>query len=191
MTRWAWSRGAAALAVVLGIALGASACGSTASSALVVPLATSGGTLSPRGPSVGDVPVERVVDGDTIKVLLAGRSVTVRMIGIDTPETVKEGTPVQCFGPEASDLARTALEGTRVTLEADPAQGPTDRYGRTLAYVWRQLPDGTLSQFNLESVANGFARERQYGPSPNAWRTELRAAQRQAQSQGLGLWGAC
>ena len=177
--------------VALGLLLGCAACAAPTTDALVVPLATAAGTLSPRGPSITDVPVERVVDGDTVKVLLNGRSTTVRMIGIDTPETVKEGTPVQCFGPEASDLAKAALEGTRVTLEADPAQGPTDRYGRMLAYVWRQLPDGTLSLFNLESVEHGFARERQYGPKPNAWRTELRAAQRVAQAQDLGLWGAC
>lgn len=179
------------MAAIACLALGAAGCGSTGSQALVVPLATAGGTLSPRGTSVADVPVERVVDGDTIRVLLNGRSVTVRMIGIDTPETVKEGTPVECFGPEASDLAKAALEGTRVTLEADPAQGPTDRYGRMLAYVWRQLPDGTVSMFNLESVEHGFARERQYGPTPNAWRSELRAAQRDAKAQDLGLWGAC
>lgn len=180
-----------ALSLSVGFGLLVAGCGSSGSGALVVPLATAAGTLSPRGPAIADVPVERVVDGDTIKVLLNGRSTTVRMIGIDTPETVKEGTPVQCFGPEASDLAKAALEGTRVTLEADPAQGPTDRYGRMLAYVWRQLPDGTVSMFNLESVANGFARERQYGPNPNAWRTELRAAQREAQGRDLGLWGAC
>ena len=179
------------LALGVGMGLLVVGCGSAGSGALVVPLATSGGTMSLRGAAIADVPVERVVDGDTIKVLLNGRSTTVRMIGIDTPETVKEGTPVQCFGPEASDLAKSALEGTRVTLEADPAQGPTDRYGRMLAYVWRQLPDGTLSLFNLESVANGFARERQYGPNPNAWRAELRAAQREAQAQDLGMWGAC
>ena len=156
-----------------------------------VVLPTAGGTLRPIGPVLVDVPVERVVDGDTVKVLANGRSLTVRMIGIDTPETVKEGTAVQCFGPEASDFAKATLEGTRITLELDPSQGERDRYGRTLAYVWRQLADGTLSLFNAEAVEHGFARERQYGNVPYAWRSELRERARLAQANDAGLWAAC
>ena len=117
-------------AITLLAALLLAGCGMSASATTIpVPLATAGGHLVPRGEVFADVPVTRVVDGDTVAVLLAGRATTVRMIGIDTPETVKEGTPVQCFGPEASDLAKLALEGTRVTLELDASQGRTDRYG--------------------------------------------------------------
>lgn len=154
-------------------------------------MAAVGGELAPKGPVARDVPVERVVDGDTVKVLVDGRSVTVRMIGIDTPETVKPGAAVECFGPEASAFAREALEGSRVTLELDPSQGDVDRYGRTLAYVWRQLDDGTLSMFNIEAVRGGYAVERQYADTPYAWRGPMRDAARQARAAGAGLWGAC
>ena len=140
---------------------------------------------------MADVPVERVIDGDTIKVLLNGQSVSVRLIGIDTPETVKPGSPVECFGPEASDFAKAALTDQRVTLEADASQGGTDRYGRMLAYVWRQAPEGGLTLFNLDAVAAGFAHERQYGPTPYAWKGALDEAQRAAQKADAGLWGAC
>ncbi len=135
--------------------------------------------------------VERVVDGDTIHVRVSGDDVTVRLIGIDTPETVKPDFPVECFGPEASDFAKEALTGQSVTLELDASQGDEDRYGRLLAYVWREAPDGSLSLFNLDSVAAGYARERQYGSTPYAWKAELDQAGRAAQAAGAGLLGAC
>lgn len=156
-----------------------------------IPLATANGILQPRGAIKADVPVVRVVDGDTVKVLVGGQETTVRLIGINTPETVKPDSPVECFGPEASEFAKSVLEGSRVTLELDQSQGATDKYGRTLAYVWRQLPDGTLSQFNLEAVANGFAFERQYGAVPYAWKPEFTEAARAAREDALGVWGAC
>ena len=147
--------------------------------------------LTPRGDAVAGAIVERVVDGDTIHVRINGDDVTVRMIGIDTPETVKPGFPVQCFGPEASDFAKEALTGQSVTLELDASQGDRDRYGRLLAYVWRETPDGALALFNLDAVAGGYARERQYGDIPYAWKPELDEAGRVAKAAGAGLWGAC
>ncbi len=184
------ARGVVVAALLLAGCGGGSSAGPVAPAAPVA-LATAGGTLSPRGPVIDDVPVERVVDGDTIKVLVDGRTVTVRLIGINTPETVKPSAPVECFGPEASDFAKSTLDGTRVTLELDPSQGEKDRYGRTLAYVWRELPDGTLALFNLEAVEQGFAEERQYGSVPYAWRDVLRPAAKTARDARLGLWGAC
>ncbi len=147
--------------------------------------------LTPRGDIVSGVPVERVIDGDTIKVLVRGQNVTVRLIGIDTPETVKPDSPIECFGPEASDFARGVLNGQSVTLEFDASQGATDRYGRALAYVWLELPDGALSLFNLNAVAGGYAIERQYGAIPYAWRQEFVVAQESAQRSDLGMWSAC
>lgn len=147
--------------------------------------------LVPKGAVVAGGIVERVVDGDTIHVRVNGDDVTVRLIGIDTPETVKPDSPVECFGPEASDFAKEALTGQRVTLELDASQGNEDRYGRLLAYVWREAPDGSLSLFNLDAVAAGYARERQYGSTPYAWKVELDEAGQRAQAAGSGLWGAC
>ncbi len=147
--------------------------------------------LSPRGVVVSGVMVERVVDGDTIHVRINGDDVTVRLIGIDTPETVKPDFPVECFGPEASDFAKEALTGQSVTLELDASQGNEDRYGRVLAYVWREAPDGSLALFNLDAVAGGYARERQYGSTPYEWKAELARAGQKAQDAGAGLWAAC
>jgi len=147
--------------------------------------------LSPRGPVVTDAPVLRVVDGDTIHVLVAGRDTTVRLLGINTPETVKPGSPVECFGPEASAHMKDALKGQRVTLEFDDSQDRVDRYGRTLAFVWLTAPSGGMDLVNLDLVAQGFAYQRQYGPNPVSWQPQLESAQRAARSTGIGLWGAC
>ena len=164
------------------------ACGGT--SALPVHGPTTAG-LVPRGEIATGLGVIRVVDGDTIHVNLDGDDVTVRMIGINTPETVKPDSPVGCFGPEASDFAKDSLTGRTVTLEFDDSQGRQDRYGRTLAYVWVEDPAGRLGLFNLEAVARGYAEEQQYGSTPFAWKQEFRAAEEAARSAGAGLWGAC
>ena len=81
--------------------------------------------------------VTKVVDGDTITINLAGTAETIQLIGINTPETVDPRKPVECFGKQASDEAKTLLAGKRVRIEKDPTQGDRDKYGRLLAYVWR------------------------------------------------------
>lgn len=94
---------------------------------------------APNPPELGG-PVSRVVDGDTADVQIEGVTTRIRIIGIDTPETVAPGQPVDCFGPEASARARELLEGQTVTLEPDPTQDQIDAFGRLLVYV--TLPDG-------------------------------------------------
>ena len=79
--------------------------------------------------------VVRVIDGDTIRVRVRGKVHTVRLIGVDTPETVHPTKTVQHFGAEASAYTKAALEGKTVTLEADPTGDTRDRYGRLLRYV--------------------------------------------------------
>jgi micrococcal nuclease len=145
----------------------------------------------PRGEVLTDLVVDRVVDGDTVKVTIDGEQVSVRLIGINTPETVKPGSPVECFGPEASDFAKDLLDGQPIVLELDDTQGYYDRYDRVLAYVWRVLPDGTLRLFNEEAVAGGYAYERQYTDDPYAWQPEFAAAQLNARQSGAGLWSEC
>lgn len=180
-------------AVVTALAL--TACGTTPAAVVDEQAAASGqsaaSTLVPQGETVSGLVVDRVVDGDTVKLELDGDYVSVRLIGMNTPETVKPDSPVECFGPESSDYAKETLTGARVTLEFDDSQGMTDQYDRALAYVWRELPDGSLSLFNLESIAGGYAFERQYGSTPYAWKDEFVQAQRQAQDADAGLWGAC
>jgi micrococcal nuclease len=148
--------------------------------------------LAPRGPVDAGWRVSRVVDGDTIWVTRAGVTLKVRLIGIDTPETVAPGQPVGCFGPEASAYATELLLDRGVTLELDPGQGREDRYGRTLAYVWLDgpAPGEYGAQFNLEAVRSGHARQYLYD-EPYLWFTDYVAAEAAARAAGRGLWGAC
>jgi endonuclease YncB( thermonuclease family) len=127
--------------------------------------------------------VVNIVDGDTVDVLIDGREERLRLIGIDTPETVAPQRPVECFGREASEQARALLEDQEVLLEADPSQDERDRYGRLLRYVW--LPDGRL--FNQEMVAQGYAFEYTYD-LPYKYQAEFRLAQQTARQSELGLW---
>ena len=106
----------------------------------------------------GPYTVLKVVDGDTIHVSANGQKLKIRMIGLDTPETVDPRKPVQCFGLEASAQAKTILGGQSVYLETDPSQDTIDKYGRTLAYVW--TASGRL--FNLDMIADGYAFEYTY-----------------------------
>lgn len=127
--------------------------------------------------------VTRVIDGDTVEVSYQGRTLDVRLIGIDTPETVHPSEPVECYGRAASDFTKRSLEGERVEIEFDVER--LDRYGRTLAYVWL---DGEL--FNEVLVARGFAQVSTYPPNVKYVDLFL-AAQRQARSRDRGLWGEC
>ncbi len=178
------SRGIVVLAAAFAVL---SACGDDAStdgttSSPPEPTATTG----PRStglPAGDDVVVERVVDGDTIVV---GDGERVRLIGIDTPETKDPREPVGCFGREASRRTGELLPaGTPVRLEYDVER--TDRYGRTLAYVYR-ASDGLF--VNAALVRDGYAYAYTYPPDV-AHSDELVALQREAREANRGLWGAC
>lgn len=133
------------------------------------------------------VRVTDVHDGDTIVVLRGGRTVTIRLIGVDTPETGRPDTPVQYFGPEASDRTRTALLGKTVRLEFEPPDRPggsVDKYGRVLSYVFTD--DG--QNFNLELVRLGYGRA--YTKYPFSRQREFEAAEREARNAGIGIWNA-
>ena len=131
----------------------------------------------------GLVDVVSVVDGDTIKVLIEGKEITLRLIGIDTPETVDPRKPVQCFGLEASKKAKELLTGRKVRIEKDPTQGELDKYGRLLAYVYRD--DGLF--YNEYMIKQGYAHEYTYN-IPYKYQTEFKADQKYAQDNKLGLW---
>ena len=128
--------------------------------------------------------VVRVVDGDTIRVLLdGGRTERVRYIGIDTPESVKPGTPVQCFAKRASHFNASLVSGRQVMLKTDAEE--RDRYGRLLAYVYA---DGRF--VNRELVARGYARTLTIPPNV-AHADEFARLARRAREAGVGLWRAC
>ena len=131
----------------------------------------------------GPFAVVKVVDGDTIQVDANGQRLKIRMIGLDTPETVDPRKPVQCFGREASAQAKTILGGQSVYLETDPSQDSVDRYGRTLTYVW--TASGRL--FNLDMIADGYAFEYTYD-LPYRYKADFKAAENDARAQGRGLW---
>jgi endonuclease YncB( thermonuclease family) len=127
--------------------------------------------------------VLRVIDGDTVVVLLDGKQTTVRLIGVDTPESVDPRKPVQRFGHEAAEFLRGLVEGKPVRLSYEPAGARLDRYGRTLAYL--RLEDGTF--INRELVARGYAFA--LTKYPFAYMDDFRAAERAAREKALGLWG--
>src|SRR3954451_4828029 len=101
----------------------------------------------------GQAQVVRVVDGDTIRVRLGDRTERVRYIGVDTPESVKPGTPVQCFAKRAAAANASLVAGQQVRLIGDVEH--RDRYGRLLAYVYRAR-DGAF--VNALLVRDGYAR---------------------------------
>jgi micrococcal nuclease len=136
--------------------------------------------------SDGRAKVVRVIDGDTIVVQVGGREEHVRLIGIDTPETHKPGTPVECYGPEASaHMSELLPPGSEVRLERD--RETRDVYGRLLAYVYRSNDDLFVE---LEMVQSGFAGPLAIAPN-TAHRLEIDHAADAARAAGRGLWGAC
>jgi micrococcal nuclease len=130
--------------------------------------------------------VDHVVDGDTVVVQLNGREETLRLIGVDTPETVDPDTPPECFGPDASDHTKSLLPpGTEVRLTRDVEA--RDRYDRLLVYLERAGDDLFV---NLDLVAGGWADDYPFPPNV-AHERDFALAASDARANGLGLWGAC
>ena len=138
--------------------------------------------LTRPGTALGPYQVVHVIDGDTINVRIGDKTVTVRLIGIDTPETKKPDTPVQCYGPEAAAHTTSLVDQRQVWLEDDPSQGLLDKYGRRLSYVWT---DQVL--VNEILVRDGYAREYTYD-KPYAYQAKFQADQKAAIAAGAGLW---
>lgn len=126
--------------------------------------------------------VLRIIDGDTVEIEDEGKPVKVRLIGVDTPETVHPSKPVEAFGKEASRFTANLLKGESVFLEYD--QEKVDKYGRRLAYLYR-APDGLF--VNLEIVRQGYGHA--YTKYPFKYMDLFRAFERDAREAGRGLWG--
>jgi len=133
--------------------------------------------------------VIRVIDGDTIEVLVAGKTEKVRFIGVDTPETVDPRKTVQCFGEKASTATKETLTNHIVWLESDSTQGDRDKYSRLLRYVWT---DNGKVDFGKVLIATGYAYEYTYN-TPYKYQADYKQAQLQAEQGKKGLWadGAC
>jgi len=139
-------------------------------------------SMAPDNPARGHR-VVKVVDGDTFDVEIDGKVERLRLIGIDTPETVDPRKDIQCFGIEASNKAKELLIGQFVTLEKDDTQGDKDRYKRLLRYAF--LPDGT--NFNEYMIAEGYAYEYTYD-DVYEYQSAFKSAQAEAQNNNKGLW---
>jgi micrococcal nuclease len=146
-----------------------------------------------RGPEAGAAErltgrVVRAVDGDTLEVALDdGATETVRLIGVDTPETVKPDTPVQCFGPQASAFEHRTVEGRRVRLLTGVE--PRDVYGRLLAYVWVEGPNRPRF-LEAELLRRGLARTLTFHPN-DRFADRFEKLERKSSQAGKGLWNAC
>jgi len=128
--------------------------------------------------------IVKVVDGDTIKVDIDGTTETVRLVGINSPETVDPRNPVECMGSQATLNMKTLVENQQVHLESDPTQSDRDRYGRLLRFVF--LPDGR--DVGKVQIAAGFAYESLYSSKPHRYRDAYVEAQSSAQHALRGLW---
>ena len=125
--------------------------------------------------------VQRVSDGDTFVAVVGGRRERIRVIGVDTPESVDPNRPDEPYGKEASDFAKHHLDGATVRLAGDAE--PRDRYGRMLAYVW--LRDGTF--WNALLVAEGYAQQLTIPPNV-AYAPLFRRLVAEARRHDRGLW---
>lgn len=147
------------------------------------PASTQPPNAAPNNPNIQLFEVTQVIDGDTIQVVIDNKKETIRLIGIDSPETVDPRKPVQCFGKEASAKAKSILSGKSVRLESDPTQGERDKYQRLLRYVF--LEDGT--NFNKLMISEGYAHEYTYN-IPYKYQSEFKQAQKEAEENKRGLW---
>ncbi len=129
--------------------------------------------------------VSRFVDGDTIAVNMNGKTEKIRMIGVDTPETHKPNTPVQCYGPAAAAYTKKSLTGKKFRLVSDSKSTDRDRYDRLLRYLI--LTDGT--NFNQKLIEQGYGFYYPYFPFTKS--DEFAASQELAKAANHGLWGNC
>lgn len=133
-----------------------------------------------------DAVVEFVIDGDTVDVVVGGERERIRLIGIDTPESVSRNVPVQCFGKEASDALTGLLPpGTVLRIERD--EEARDRYGRLLLYLYRNEDNLFVNQWMIEQ---GFADTLFFDPN-NTFEGPFTRSRNGARAAGLGLWGSC
>lgn len=134
--------------------------------------------------------VTKVADGDTITVEVQGRTTPVRLIGVDTPETVAPDEPIGCYGKKASDYTKEVLEDRIVRLDIPRVGDSEDAYGRTLAYVFLDVNrDGSYEHlFNGDLITLGLARTTTFS---HANHREFERLREEAEGRGAGLWSAC
>ena len=136
--------------------------------------------------SPNEATVVFVIDGDTVDITVAGERERVRLIGIDTPESVSRDVPVQCFGKEASDALTGLLPpGTALRIERD--EEARDRFGRLLLYLHRSEDDLFVNEWMIQQ---GFADTLFFEPN-TTFEGSFTRSRNDARAAGLGLWGSC
>ncbi len=157
----------------------------------VLALVACAGVANAQTPTVLNGTVDHVVDGDTVRIISRGFQTTIRLIGIDTPETKRPGYPVQCGGPQASaETTRLLPVGRAVQVVSDPSQDTRDKYGRFLGYVYTRGGSGARGSVNYRLVATGFAKAYIYGGIPFRYSASFLGAEAAAQRISRGVWGA-
>ena len=176
------------LLVLLTLCVALAACTDDATGpADTTPTTSAAPATIPDQPSLApNARVDRIVDGDTLVALVDGQRERVRLLGIDTPESVAENRPDQCYGEEASDYLKALLpEGSAITLVLD--EEARDQYDRLLAYVVRSSDELFV---NLDLIERGYAGVLIYDPNDH-YESLFRSAERAAVDAGVGLWGVC
>jgi micrococcal nuclease len=154
---------------------------------------TTSKTTAKKAPAKGEVEeveVERARDGDTVE-LTDGRAV--RLLNVDTPETVKKDSPVMCYGPEASEYTKkTLVKGKKIFMTID--KEPTDRYNRDLRFIYFEREDAVNQavekSYNAYLIKEGYGRAAFYSPN-TTYRKQMVALQQEAETAKKGLWGKC
>lgn len=131
--------------------------------------------------------VLKVIDGDTIQVDIHGKKEVVRLLGIDSPESVDPRKTVQCFAKEATIKLKSYVDGKQIILVEDSTQGNRDRYNRLLRYVY--LPNSVQTFVNGEMVKQGFAFS--YKQYPTKLLSKFNSFEAYAREHSLGLWNSC
>jgi len=148
-------------------------------------------------------PVTDVVDGDTIKTSIEGRSITIRLLGINTPEVVDPRKSVECYGPEASVETKSLLTGKSVFISLNKNYEKVDKYGRLLAYIRLNDADNNLASdqksiststlfINEFLIKEGFAYEYTFNEkNPYQYQKLFKDDELKAKKAKKGLWGKC
>lgn len=130
--------------------------------------------------------VQKVLDGDTVVANISGHYVTIRLIGIDTPEIVDPRKPIECYAEQASLEAKRILSDKEIYLEKEKGKD-YDKYGRVLAYI--RLPNGIF--YNQYMIEKGFAREYTFNKERYKYQKEFKQDEAKAKSENIGLWKVC
>jgi micrococcal nuclease len=126
--------------------------------------------------------VTRVIDGDTLKASIDGREATIRVIGIDTPEST---TKIECYGQESSSKSKELLQGKWIQIERDSSQDNKDKYGRLLRFVWL----GNATDFGKQMINEGYAFEYTYN-KPYKYQSEYKSSEASTKVSKRGLWAS-